>query len=484
MTFTPPTTFAPGQSSFASNLNGTVTALAAYTDTSVAGGGGSGTGNLNGLINVKDSPYNATGNGTTDDLAAINSAITAAATDGIIYFPPGTYAISGPISPTTAKGLKFMGCGNPARYDSSIFPAGMTRIVCRTGFTGSAMFVLPADSRRMAFSNLILAGNGISTNVDGIKFPSRASAVSENGVAITWCNINGFTGNGITGRMHCTRIENCTVMRNTGWGLKPSDGATDCWFHANIWSFNQLGGALYDNTNPHGHVYHTNDRFERSGDTPGSPGSPGNSDAPGLRIERGTDMHFSGCMSDGNTGDGVLLIGTAAGAGNNLHEITFIGGSYTRDGTGARTGTNPARAGFRITSFGATDPDRIGRVSLIGVDIIYGNPDDTGGGSALGPSNAIITSNTNFVDIYGGRLLGSVAPISASGDFRFNRWIPSLDQIGFFGATPVSQKTGWGAPTGTATRTTFATGSVTLSVLAEHVKALIDDLTAYGLLSS
>ena len=39
-----------------------------------------------------------------------------------------------------------------------------------------------------------------------------------------------------------------------------------------------------------------------------------------------------------------------------------------------------------------------------------------------------------------------------------------------------ARKTGWGTATGTATRTTFATGSVTLSQLAERVKALIDDL--------
>src|SRR5712691_10296941 len=37
------------------------------------------------------------------------------------------------------------------------------------------------------------------------------------------------------------------------------------------------------------------------------------------------------------------------------------------------------------------------------------------------------------------------------------------------------------AATGTPTRTTFSTGSVTLPVLAEHVKALIDDLTALGI---
>lgn len=44
--------------------------------------------------------------------------------------------------------------------------------------------------------------------------------------------------------------------------------------------------------------------------------------------------------------------------------------------------------------------------------------------------------------------------------------------------------TGWGAPTGTATRTTYATGSVTLPQLAERVKALIDDLTTKGVIGA
>lgn len=46
------------------------------------------------------------------------------------------------------------------------------------------------------------------------------------------------------------------------------------------------------------------------------------------------------------------------------------------------------------------------------------------------------------------------------------------------------RKTGWGAPTGTATRTTFATSTVTLPQLAERLKALIDDLTSHGLIGS
>jgi hypothetical protein len=47
-----------------------------------------------------------------------------------------------------------------------------------------------------------------------------------------------------------------------------------------------------------------------------------------------------------------------------------------------------------------------------------------------------------------------------------------------------ARATGWGAATGTATRTTFATGSVTTAQLAERVKALIDDLSSHGLIGA
>jgi hypothetical protein len=54
------------------------------------------------------------------------------------------------------------------------------------------------------------------------------------------------------------------------------------------------------------------------------------------------------------------------------------------------------------------------------------------------------------------------------------------------GATQVlgSRRTGWGAPTGTATRTSFATNTVTLEQLAQRVKALVDDLTLHGLIGA
>lgn len=47
-----------------------------------------------------------------------------------------------------------------------------------------------------------------------------------------------------------------------------------------------------------------------------------------------------------------------------------------------------------------------------------------------------------------------------------------------------TRQPGWAAATGTATRTTFATGSVTLPQLAERMKAMIDDLIAHGLIGA
>lgn len=47
-----------------------------------------------------------------------------------------------------------------------------------------------------------------------------------------------------------------------------------------------------------------------------------------------------------------------------------------------------------------------------------------------------------------------------------------------------TRRTGWAAATGTATRTTFDTATVTLPQLAERVKALTDDLTTHGLIGA
>jgi hypothetical protein len=51
-------------------------------------------------------------------------------------------------------------------------------------------------------------------------------------------------------------------------------------------------------------------------------------------------------------------------------------------------------------------------------------------------------------------------------------------------AGEIKSASGWAAATGTATRTTFVTSTVTLENLAQRVKALVDDLITLGILRS
>jgi hypothetical protein len=61
----------------------------------------------------------------------------------------------------------------------------------------------------------------------------------------------------------------------------------------------------------------------------------------------------------------------------------------------------------------------------------------------------------------------------------------NINGVGFYGTAPVTARTGWGVPTGTFTRTTYVTSTVTLPQLAERVAALIQDFhqtAGFGLL--
>lgn len=112
-------------------------------------------GNLAALpLNVMD--FGATGNGTTDDTAAINAAIAAAPAGAIVYFPPGTYRISSVIS-ITGKMLTLQG--------PSGFSEGAT-LSQATANTGALSFDQTADNSTVR--NLRLLGNGTQSSSSGL----------------------------------------------------------------------------------------------------------------------------------------------------------------------------------------------------------------------------------------------------------------------------------------------------------------------------
>lgn len=70
-------------------------------------------------INVMDEPYGAKGNGSDDDPEAIQAALDAASGEepspdlrNAVYFPPGTYRITGTLELTKCQGVRLIGVGN------------------------------------------------------------------------------------------------------------------------------------------------------------------------------------------------------------------------------------------------------------------------------------------------------------------------------------------------------------------------------------
>jgi hypothetical protein len=88
----------------------------AVVELGATGGGGGGGTSI--YFNVKDSPYNATGDGSTDDTTAIQAAIDAAeVAGGTVYFPPGSYKVTG--LTIAANGVQLLGDGNASQIRMS-----------------------------------------------------------------------------------------------------------------------------------------------------------------------------------------------------------------------------------------------------------------------------------------------------------------------------------------------------------------------------
>jgi hypothetical protein len=96
-----------------SNAAGSVTSNSATLTVNVSSGGT--------IINVVN--YGATGNGSTDDTAAINSAIAALAPGNTLEFPEGTYLVTS-LNPITVSGVTIDGSSNTAKIISKTTQGG------------------------------------------------------------------------------------------------------------------------------------------------------------------------------------------------------------------------------------------------------------------------------------------------------------------------------------------------------------------------
>ena len=103
------------------------------------------------MVNVKDSAYGATGNGTTPDDAAVLAAIAAAGPGGVIYFPPGLYLLNGSTTLTLANAGTVLRGATPKS----------SKILLGSAFSGAAAITITADD--CGVESLAIFGNSTTT---------------------------------------------------------------------------------------------------------------------------------------------------------------------------------------------------------------------------------------------------------------------------------------------------------------------------------
>ena len=152
------------------------------TDSTGSGGSGSADMSSSGSwINVKDSTYGAVGNGSTDDKAAIQSAIDALSNGGTVYFPPGTYKVSGALVIGSGdRSIKLVGAGG--HFPLATLAGGS---IIKTS-SASANIIEITNARSIEIASLGFDSSVTSTGNAAIKAESTTNlqAISINEVYI------------------------------------------------------------------------------------------------------------------------------------------------------------------------------------------------------------------------------------------------------------------------------------------------------------
>jgi Pectate lyase superfamily protein len=118
------------------------------------GGGGGGGGSQLPWINVTDAPYNADGSGESGSAAAnttaIQDAINAAGSGGVVYFPPGNYPIDAALD--IPVNITLMGDNEGSPYN------GLPTVISQTSTSAHGLFV--ANAWNVVIKGLAVTGPG------------------------------------------------------------------------------------------------------------------------------------------------------------------------------------------------------------------------------------------------------------------------------------------------------------------------------------
>lgn len=376
-----------------------------------------------GYINVQASPYNAAGDGTTDDTTAINNALAAVGSDGgTVYFPPGTYLVNNTLN---VKGqTQILGTETASQYAQYATgdPSSSCAVKVSDTFGGSAVWHFDGYAEGCSMVNMTTIGGNVGS-VDGLLFtwddPGRLihNFTMQNSAVI------GMGGDGITGHIWAGRFNSIFIGGCNGYGMSPTTRFSDVHVSESFITGCVQGGINLSGTQDTGLTSFSTVRFERSGWDSANPTSPTNSNAPGIRIGRANGVRFTNCDTDANSGHGVEIIGDGNNGGTyGVHDIKFVGCVFKRDGYG-NMATQPNRAGIYIDEINGAE---VQHVSFVDCDVFNGKADDfTDSPAYLHPKYGIHSANSAFLRINGGRFYTDT-PIYPVVAFEGPNWRPSI----------------------------------------------------------
>lgn len=331
--------------------------------------------NLLDWINAQETPYNAKGDGVTDDTTAIQNALNAAPRGGTVYLPPGTYAISAPL--TIPPQVRLLGSAG-THLDSTT-----CSIKPLASFSGASVLLL-VDQTTGGYSvantdahieNVTLDGSNLTgSTIDGIQAQGYVHGLTIDNVQIRSMPNHGIaTVTNSSGSPYSWRATR--VVANTCAGYGFSISMTDStWIDVQAigcgksgWFLNSCANSLFIGCRSEWSAW---DGYTITGAQNSGNGSGG--------------CLFVGCSTDRSGQNGVNI--TATGP----TPFTFTGLVLRRDGRNGGSGGGGYAA---LAVAGATVP-----VSVNGITT-YPGVDDNGTGTNSPQYGVSITATSTKVSL-------------------------------------------------------------------------------------
>ena len=165
--------------------------------------------------------FQAKGDGSADDTSAIQTTINEVKRlgGGVVYFPPGNYLISSPLTLTSGAGVLFVGAGQSSSMIKQINATAAG--IAMTGCSGCGVRSLGLTHSSVSTAAAILVGNASSTisladvGVTPGKFRYGLSIDQTSPVSIRDCNIAG-AGAAVDAASRAILLTNSTAVNISG----------------------------------------------------------------------------------------------------------------------------------------------------------------------------------------------------------------------------------------------------------------------------